>query len=557
MKLFLSYSRDDKAWVYELWRSLRDRLRYDPWIDLDIKGASNWWESILEAIEEAECVIYIMTPKSTESIFCRAEITYALALNKPILPLMLKTAPYLPELNARHIQYETIIDQMALSDVLLTISNNMMDIVRDIDRGKYVPVTGSRPDVPQPQANNPDHIFEVFALAEEAAAEDNFPKAESLFHQVIKADPDGLGLAAQERLAEIKYERDRATAYRNVMRLAVNPDILKGAQAAWRTYVSKYGSDYDPQTIAAKLDNAIVKPPSPSAPPVATKPAVSAPTPPPLLAQRSGEGQGVRAKPRSKVYDILPAPFEWIDIPAGKVTLTEGGYVPKGGQSFDVPAFAIAKYPTTNAQFAKFIEAGGYEHEDWWTDKGWAWKDKDPWKKPHQFGSEFSDIFNHPDHPVVGISWHEAVAFCLWLSEISNENIVLPTEQQWQRAAQGDDKRIYPWGNKWNPIRCNNNVGKNPAQNVTSAVSQYEGKDKGNSYFDVVDMAGNVWEWCLTEYETGKSEIEEHRINSVLRGGSWWGSNTDSFRVDLRGSRYGHLSNDMSGFRCCLLNHHK
>jgi len=67
MKLFVSYSRDDKQWVYDFWRSIRERLR-----------------------EEADCFIMVLTPRSLESIYCMAELDYALALNKPILPLMLK-----------------------------------------------------------------------------------------------------------------------------------------------------------------------------------------------------------------------------------------------------------------------------------------------------------------------------------------------------------------------------------------------------------------------------------------------------------------------------------
>ncbi|MCA9905148.1 MAG: toll/interleukin-1 receptor domain-containing protein, partial [Anaerolineae bacterium] len=84
-KLFISYSRDDKAWVYELWRALRDRAHYDAWIDQRIVPAQDWWDSILTNVEDADCVIYVMSPKSVESIYCVAEVNYALALNKPVL----------------------------------------------------------------------------------------------------------------------------------------------------------------------------------------------------------------------------------------------------------------------------------------------------------------------------------------------------------------------------------------------------------------------------------------------------------------------------------------
>lgn len=69
----------------------------------------------------------------------------------------------------------------------------------------------------------------------------------------------------------------------------------------------------------------------------------------------------------SKLLDILPTPFAWVEIPAGKVTLGTyytGGHITQP-TTFDVPAFAIAKYPVTNAQFAKFIDAGGYKQQKW------------------------------------------------------------------------------------------------------------------------------------------------------------------------------------------------
>ena len=121
----------------------------------------------------------------------------------------------------------------------------------------------------------------------------------------------------------------------------------------------------------------------------------------------------------------------WIDIPAGKVTLQEDyredSYVKsKQKKTFDIPAFAITKYPVTNKQYAEYVKATG-RVPGYWSD---------------------SD-FNNPMQPIVGVSWHDAIAFCEWLSEKSGLKIILPTEQQWQRAAQGDDGRVYPWGNEW------------------------------------------------------------------------------------------------------------
>jgi len=92
MKLFISSSRDDSAWTYEFWRTLREETSHHIWIDQRIVPASDWWRSILDEIEHCDCFMMVMSPKSVESIYCLAELNYAVALNKPILPLMLKSS---------------------------------------------------------------------------------------------------------------------------------------------------------------------------------------------------------------------------------------------------------------------------------------------------------------------------------------------------------------------------------------------------------------------------------------------------------------------------------
>jgi hypothetical protein len=216
-----------------------------------------------------------------------------------------------------------------------------------------------------------------------------------------------------------------------------------------------------------------------------------------------------------RTLQIIPPPFEWIEIPAGWVSLEPGGYIPKGrALPFNVPSFMIAKYPITNAQYAPFMAAGGYTNKAYWTEAGWAQRLKGGdfdvnWKwvetgKAWTAPTFWNDAkWNGDEQPVVGVSWYEAIAFSHWLnSTLKPENnllVTVPTEQQWQRAAQSDDKRLYPWGNDFDPKRCNiadSNIGK------TTPVRQYQGK--GDSPYGVLDMAGNVWEWCLTQWDSGE-----------------------------------------------------
>jgi len=212
--------------------------------------------------------------------------------------------------------------------------------------------------------------------------------------------------------------------------------------------------------------------------------------------------------PKPKI--ILPQPFDWCYISAGKVTLTTDAYHKNiyitHDKEVDVSAFWMAKYPITNGQYAQFLQyESNYFRPQMWDDK------------------------SHNNYPVVGVTWRNAMDFCLWLSRITGFHVTLPTDEQWQRAAQGDTNSVYPWGNEFTPdgvIRSNTSEAGN---GKIMPVNQYPA---GASYFDVMDMAGNVWEYCLTHYTSGRTDGDDDK--RILRGGSYdadksWCRNT--FRI--------------------------
>ena len=107
--------------------------------------------------------------------------------------------------------------------------------------------------------------------------------------------------------------------------------------------------------------------------------------------------------------------------------------------------FFISKYPITNAQYAAFVQDGGYT-EKWrhcWTDRPAGAK-----RRPHRARRSWAGSIDLPNHPAVLISWYEAVAFCRWLSQKLGMEVALPTEAQWEKAARGADGRVYPWGER-------------------------------------------------------------------------------------------------------------
>jgi len=230
-------------------------------------------------------------------------------------------------------------------------------------------------------------------------------------------------------------------------------------------------------------------------------------------------------EPLPAVLTLEKAGIEMIRIPAGEFLMGS----PKGEGSDDehpqhpltLPDYYIARTPVTNAQFACFIEDGGYRRDEFWTEAGWQVKEKQSWTQPRLWTDK---EWNHPDYPVVGVSWYEALAYARWAGG------TLPGEAEWEKAASWDPragrKRRYPWGDEWNPNWCNSKE-KGPGR--TTPVAAYS--PQGDSYYGCADMAGNVWEWCRSRYvgyhpydpADGREDLDGVSPR-VLRGGAFYGN---------------------------------
>ena len=238
-----------------------------------------------------------------------------------------------------------------------------------------------------------------------------------------------------------------------------------------------------------------------------------------------------------------PLDFDWCLVPAGAFTMGEGSKK----HTVTLPDYYLARFPTTNAQYRLFIEAGGYNQKEWWTSYGWAWREKKKITRPAHWNDK---KWNAPNLPVVGVSWYEAAAFCAWAASASGEAIRLPTEAEWEKGARGTDQRPYPWGSQQpDNTRCNSN------KNVGQTTPLGRNSPQGDSPYGCADMSGNVWEWCRSEYRAYPYRADDGReslpgtANRALRGGSW-GSIDDCVRAASRLSYLPAFRSFNIGFRC-------
>jgi len=194
----------------------------------------------------------------------------------------------------------------------------------------------------------------------------------------------------------------------------------------------------------------------------------------------------------------------------------------KPQHTLTLPDYWIGQTEVTNAQFRPFVEGDGYTNRDYWTEVGWAWKEKARRTQPYYWDDA---QWNGDNQPVVGVRWFEAVAYCFWLSAQTGHPFRLPTEAEWEKAARGSDGRIWPWGSAWAAGRANT---REAGRNQTTPVGQYP---EGASPYGALDMAGNVFEWCATVWRkpypyTVEEEWTEVYLEGgedrVLRGGSWY-----------------------------------
>jgi formylglycine-generating enzyme required for sulfatase activity len=255
----------------------------------------------------------------------------------------------------------------------------------------------------------------------------------------------------------------------------------------------------------------------------------------PTLRAASGDALARLGDPRfrAEAWHLPNEPLlGFVEVPAGPFLMgsdkkrDQDAYEDELPQHrLELPLYYIARYPVTVAQFRAFVQESSYQAQG-------------PWER----------YSGGDNRPVVAVNWYDALAYCRWLTEqlrgweetpepvaglLSEEGwgVRLPTEAEWEKAARGQDGRIFPWGN--NPDSNRANYGETGVD-TTSAVGCFP---SGASPYGALDMAGNVWEWTQSLWgksyerpdfkypyraEDGRENLEaDDSVRRVCRGGAF------------------------------------
>ena len=243
------------------------------------------------------------------------------------------------------------------------------------------------------------------------------------------------------------------------------------------------------------------------------------------------------------------APEGMVRIPAGEFTMgnDEGAQHEKPKHKVFLDSYYIDIHEVTNAEYHTF-----------WTADGGPDSDHTPISYGEKLGVENWPKIAHtkPNHPVVGVSWVNAAAYAKWADKR------LPTEAEWEKAARGTDSRLWPWGNAFSlrirgtKVHANVWIGNDGYADGPAPVGTYP---SGASPYDILDMAGNVWEWAADWYsesyyhwgQTQNPAGPEHGGRRVVRGGSW----ANGSQLTQCSSRMGHypaVGTSFIGFRLAM-----
>lgn len=455
MRIFVSYARVDKPFCIQIVDTLDV---HETWYDQRLYAGQNWWKEILRRLDWCESFVYLLSPDSIASDYCRKEFELAQSLGKHIVPVLIREVVNLPE-NLKDTQYVDLSKGITIEAVKVLLNSIY---IAERRKSPNLPVSAISSERVAPPVTNPANVIGVAAAAMENG---QFDQAVFLLKQAKESgftsrfiNLDALLQEAEAALERLSYLREAEREYNQIVELVKLSRTRHVGLEAFEKFHLAY-PDYDPKELTQLL----------------AKPGTTV------------YSAATRAEPNeSNTVFSLPL-LEWCDVQSGQTLIDELDSQTKAKQrKVYVESFRMSKYPITQNQYEVFCsEIDGYKNTKWWeySQEAYNWRVNNPDPKPVRFKGD--------ERPREMVNWYDALAFCKWLSFKLNTNVTLPSAIQWQRAARGDDSRVYPWGNVFDKNRCNTRESE---IKMTSLVMRYT---NGISPFNIYDMAGNVWEWCL------------------------------------------------------------
>ncbi|NTU81207.1 MAG: SUMF1/EgtB/PvdO family nonheme iron enzyme [Chloroflexales bacterium] len=588
LRVFLCHAAVDKAVVRALYQRLR-AAQIDPWLDEeDLLPGQDWRREIPRAVEAADVVLICLSHASQAGTgYLQHEITFALdvAERQPpdsifLIPLRLVDCP-VPERLARW-QWVSLYEPDGFRRLLRALR------VRAAELELYPPAdllpTGqpppSAPSTPQPEdlrlTDQPpppappisEHAPDATELrrARELVAREQWRQAVTLYERLLGHGPlprpDAAELErARRELQRQGAERASKTLTRPPSRSgkATAPAIdVDQTLADLALLLDQYTGVASVATLAARLaENAAVRP--------ATRRRAGA------LAGRLGDPRYPRHPDEwrrelarrplgsgARPWNAYQAPPYWCYLPSGSYIV--GGWEPEQATSqIELAPFWVARFAITVAQYEPFVAVGySADAQRWWEPASWRWKRSGAGVGQPRWWDEAP--YRGASQPVIGVSWHEATAFCTWLSQQFADGLPegyqlrLPTEAEWEVAAAWNglaDRRRYPWGDD------------RPTPALAIFSESGPGRPApvgccptGTTACGALDLAGNVWELTTSGYEGYPAQ--SHEVITTLRGkpvpwrGGSWQADAGQLACGQRFAARPDRGFDTGGFRIVL-----
>lgn len=547
MKIFVSYARVDKPFCIRIIETLH---AHEVWYDQRLYAGQDWWKEILRRLDWCEVFVFLLSPDSVASLYCRRELALALRLKRDIIPVLINRDTVLPE-TMKDWQYVDLCDNLTVENI-----SHLLNAILLVERQRaaltQAPIVAEEEKTNPAPATSPASIIGDGVRALENG---EFDRAVTLLKQAKASGYesrfvrlDKLLRIAESALSEKSQTRELEREYQAIAALFAFESMRQMACDALHEFRQEFG-DYDPQDlrrhceahsneIGSATANAIPPPNQgrlvPASIPAQPNPAserkaplapltsqavpttsATAPLAEPALERPAARSQAATTRRSADhadapltVNEVLPM-LQWCDIPHGNVTISSivGEDEDFGEMTVPVDSFVMSKYPVTNAQFAIFARAeDGYRNPRWWSFSPHA-------QRWFQLGKGVAQSrFDGSDLPRENVNWYEAMAFANWLGSLLKMKATLPTLAQWQRAAKGDDDRYYPWGDNYHEDHCNT---LETGLKTTTPVNRYR---LGVSPYGVYDMAGNIWEWTMNKAALANTGRDHRR---AVAGGSF------------------------------------